>query len=120
MLSEPVTAPVDACAVTFNAASTRGSRLSESILAGMTTDTPMVIAVMASATIPKATGRLHATALAYLRLATGPNWPQWLGMTTWIASEPPRRPRESGDPVAFVQKTLASRFRGNDECGIAW
>src|SRR5439155_23317373 len=25
-----------------------------------------------------------------------------------------RRPRESGDPVAFVRKTLDSRFRGND------
>src|ERR1700687_3415314 len=28
-----------------------------------------------------------------------------------------RRPRESGDPVAFVTKTLDSRFRGNDELG---
>ena len=28
---------------------------------------------------------------------------------------PDRRPRESGDPVAFVKKTLDSRFRGNDE-----
>jgi len=35
-----------------------------------------------------------------------------------------RRPRESGDPVAFVQKTLDSlpafagtKGRGNDECG---
>jgi cell division inhibitor SulA len=26
-----------------------------------------------------------------------------------------RRPREKGDPAAFVQKTLDSRFRGNDE-----
>src|SRR6266404_3932301 len=26
-----------------------------------------------------------------------------------------RRPRESGDPAAFVQKTLDSRFRGNDD-----
>jgi hypothetical protein len=38
-----VTSPVDAVAVTFNAASTRGSRLSESIFASMTTDTPMVV-----------------------------------------------------------------------------
>jgi hypothetical protein len=55
MLSEPATTPVDAGAVTFNAASTRVSRLSESMLAGMTTDTPMLIAVMATAAIPKAT-----------------------------------------------------------------
>src|SRR5689334_7592780 len=26
-----------------------------------------------------------------------------------------RRPREGGDPVAFENKTLGSRFRGNDE-----
>jgi hypothetical protein len=47
MPSEPVTTPVDAGAVIFNAASTRGSLLSESTFAGMTTDTPMVIAVLA-------------------------------------------------------------------------
>ncbi len=28
---------------------------------------------------------------------------------------PDRRPRESGDPVSFVLKTLVSRFRWNDE-----
>ena len=55
MLSEPVTSPVDAGAVTVNACSIRGSGLSESIFAGMITDTPMVIAVMATAAIPKAT-----------------------------------------------------------------
>jgi hypothetical protein len=58
-LSEPLTTPADAGAVTFNAASIRGSRLSESILAGMTTDTPMVITVMAIAAIPKATRGLE-------------------------------------------------------------
>jgi hypothetical protein len=26
-----------------------------------------------------------------------------------------RRPRESGDPAAFVPTTLDSRFRGNDD-----
>jgi hypothetical protein len=59
MLSEPVTTTAGAGAVTFNAASTRGSWLSASILAGMTTDTPMVIAVMATAAMPKATRGLE-------------------------------------------------------------
>jgi hypothetical protein len=35
MLSEPVTSPVDAGAVTVNASSIRGSRLSASIFVGM-------------------------------------------------------------------------------------
>src|SRR5437773_7045726 len=30
-----------------------------------------------------------------------------------------RRLRESGDPVAFVTKTLDSRFRGNDDVALA-
>jgi hypothetical protein len=51
----PVTALVDASVVTFDAASTTGSWLSAYILAGITTKTPMVIAVMATAVIPKAT-----------------------------------------------------------------
>jgi hypothetical protein len=55
MLAEPATTSVDAGKSTFDAASRRGSRLPESIFAGMTTDTPMVIAVMATAAIPKAT-----------------------------------------------------------------
>src|SRR5438874_7496611 len=55
MVAEPVTTPVVAGAATFDAASMRGSRLSESIFAGMTTNTPMVIPVMATAAIPKAT-----------------------------------------------------------------
>ena len=41
--------------VTFDAASIRGSRLLESIFAGMITDIPMVIAVMATAATPRAT-----------------------------------------------------------------
>jgi hypothetical protein len=46
--------PVTAGVVTFDEASMRRSRLSDSIFAGMTTDTPMVIAAMATAAIPKA------------------------------------------------------------------
>ena len=34
--------------------------------------------------------------------------------TTWKYANIFRRPRESGDPVAFVKKTLDSRFRGTD------
>jgi hypothetical protein len=41
--------------LTFDAASIRGSRLSESRFADMTTDAPIVTAVMATAAIPKAT-----------------------------------------------------------------
>ena len=42
--------------------------------------------------------------------------PAFAGMTIHEPRyHPDRRPRESGDPVAFVQKTLDSRFRGNDE-----
>src|ERR1700682_5862034 len=55
MLAGSVMTPVTARVVTFDAATMRGSRLSDSIFAGMTTDTPMVIAVMATAAIPKAT-----------------------------------------------------------------
>jgi hypothetical protein len=51
----PVTALVDASVVTSDAASAPGSWLSAYILAGITTKTPMVIAVMATAVIPKAT-----------------------------------------------------------------
>jgi hypothetical protein len=51
----PVTALVDASVVTFDTAGTLGSCSSVSILAGMTTKAPMVIAVMATAVIPKAT-----------------------------------------------------------------
>src|ERR1700736_2993400 len=35
-------------------------------------------------------------------------------MATWKHANIFRRPREGGDPVAFVKKTLDSRFRGND------
>src|SRR5438105_11047103 len=31
---------------------------------------------------------------------------------------PIRRPRESGDPAAFVQKTVDSRLRGNDDTKV--
>src|SRR5437870_9748667 len=55
MLAEPAATSVDAGVVTFDAASIRGSRLSESIFAGMITDSPMVIAVMATAATPRAT-----------------------------------------------------------------
>jgi hypothetical protein len=51
----PVTALVDASVATFDVASQLGSWPLASILAGMTTKTPMVIAVMATAVIPKAT-----------------------------------------------------------------
>jgi hypothetical protein len=55
MVAEPVTTPVVAGVATFDAVSKRGPRLSESIFAGMTTNTPMVIPVMTIAAIPKAT-----------------------------------------------------------------
>jgi hypothetical protein len=46
---------VDASVVTLDAASTPGPWLSAYILVGITTKTPIVIAVMATAVIPKAT-----------------------------------------------------------------
>jgi len=52
MLAEP--AATSGGVVTVDAASIRGSWLSESIFEGMITDTAMVIAVMATAAIPKA------------------------------------------------------------------
>ena len=61
MLAKPAATSVDAGVVTFDAASIRGSRLSESIFAGMITDIPMVIAVMATAAIPKATCGIDAS-----------------------------------------------------------
>jgi hypothetical protein len=61
LLSALVTTPVDAGAVTVNDSSIRSSRLSESILAGMITDTPMVIAAMATAAMPKATRGLEGS-----------------------------------------------------------
>jgi hypothetical protein len=40
----------------------------------------------------------------------------YLGLPKWVtASANWRRPRESGDPAAFVQETLDSRFRGKDD-----
>ena len=51
----PVTALVDASVVTFDAATLLGSWAWASIFAGMTTKTPMVIAVMATAVMPRAT-----------------------------------------------------------------
>jgi chemotaxis response regulator CheB len=50
-----VATPTDAVGVTFEAASMGGSRLSVSILEGMTMDTAMVMAVIATAAMPKAT-----------------------------------------------------------------
>jgi len=55
MLAEPAATSVAAGVVTFDAANIRGSRLSESIFAGMITDIPMVIAVMTTAAVAKAT-----------------------------------------------------------------
>jgi hypothetical protein len=61
MLAGSVMTPVTAGVVTFDAATMRGSRWSDSIFAGMTTDTPKVIAVMATAAIPKATCGIDAS-----------------------------------------------------------
>jgi len=61
MLAESVMTPVTTGVVTFDAATMRGSRLSDSIFAGMITDTPKVIAVMATAAIPKATCGIDAS-----------------------------------------------------------
>ena len=55
MLTEPAMTPMTAGGLTFVAAILRGSWLSDSIFAGMTTATPMVIAVMATAAMPQAT-----------------------------------------------------------------
>ncbi len=53
--------PVTTGVVTFDAATMRGSGLSDSIFAGTITDTPKVIAVMATAAIPKATCGIDAS-----------------------------------------------------------
>ena len=55
MLPEPVMPSLTAGEVTFDAAILRGSWLSDSIFAGTTTATPIVIAIMATAAMPQAT-----------------------------------------------------------------
>jgi hypothetical protein len=61
MLPEPLMTPVSAGEVTFDAATVRGLWLADSIFAGMITATPMVIAVMATAAMPQATGEIDVS-----------------------------------------------------------